>query len=312
MNTNTVNIHQISKSVNTSLSDKNFDTSNKIFDIFVSFCYVNFIYSYSFYYSFCIMYQIVRFDMKLSFYSNAKKLLVGTLLAVGCLQPVSVCLAEAKAFEYDTVLRGSYIHTMNNEFFTRQANMYNTVNQFNNWGEVIVREESGEDGSVTKSWLIGNIRRKDNNFIFDVRRHVIQKLDNWGKIKSTKVEDVCYNVNLYHRMGSGVKLEWLDTGSGPCADIDGEYTVRSEYPQMSQEAAIYVLSRFMNSRTEYRKKLQGAAILPEGKDLAEVHIIKLIEQHSDHAVTRGTYQVDASGTILEYDVVQDKWFELTR
>ncbi len=266
-----------------------------------------------FYYPFGIIYQIVRFKMKLPFYSKVKKLLVGALLAAGCFQSVSVCLAEAKAFEYDSVLRGSYVHTMHDEFFYRQANMYNTVNQFNNWGEVFVREESGRDGSVTKSWIIGNIRRdNDNNFIFDVRRHVIQKLDNWGKIKSSKVEDVCYNVNLYHRMGSGVKLEWLNTGAGPCADIDGEYKVQAEYPQMSQEAAMYVLARFMNSNPEYRQKLQGAAMLPDGKDMAEVHVIKLIEQHTDHAVTRGTYQVDASGTILEYDAVLDKWSELTR
>lgn len=243
----------------------------------------------------------------------AKGLVLSAVLSAGCFCMAAACSAEAKAFEYESVLRGSYIHVLHDEFFTRRANMYNTSNQSNDWCEVIVREESGQDGSVTKRWLIGDIRRdSDNNFFFTVRRHVTQKLDNRGNIEMNKVEDVGYNVNLYPRMASGIKLEWLTTGTGPSADIDGEYTAISEYPEMSKEAAMYVLYRFMRSNSRYREKLLGAAMVMEGGDMAEIHTIRLAEPHPDHFVTRGIYQVFASGTILEYDTAKDKWVELTK
>lgn len=246
--------------------------------------------------------------MKFSLLKHSKKIFIGAMLAVSCLGVAAVGFAEAKAFEYESVLRGCYVHTMRDEFFIRNANLYNEMNKANSWGEVMSREESGMDGSVTKSWMIGDIKSDaNNNFVLNVKRHVIQKLDNRGNIRMNKVEDVNYNVNLYHRMESGVKLEWNGRGVGPCSNIDGEYITSAEYPMMSSEAAMYVLDRFMNSIPSYRNKLQGAAMMHEGATLAESHTIKLVEHHPDHIVTRGTYNVTAAGTILEYDVVSDKW-----
>lgn len=244
------------------------------------------------------------------FYKHSKKLLVGALLTIGCLGVAAVGFAEAKAFEMESVLRGSYAHTMRDEFFIRNANLYNGMNQ-NSWGEVMAREESGMDGSVTRSWMIGDVKpTANNNFVLNVKRHVIQKLDNRGNINMHQVVDVNYDINLYHRMESGVKLEWSGRGKGPVANVDGEYVTSAEYPQMSSEAAMYVLERFMNSVPAYRNKLQGAAMMMDGPKLADSHTIKLVEHHPDHVVTRGTYEVTAAGTILEYDVVSDKWSEL--
>ena len=250
--------------------------------------------------------------MKFSFLKKSKKLVVGALLAVSCLGIASVGFAEAKAYEIDQILKGSYAHTMRNEFFIREANVYNAYNPSNSWGEVIAREESGFDGSVTKTWMIGDLKRNGNNYVLNVKRQVIQKLDNRGNINMNKVDDVNYNLNVYHRMESGLKLEWNKKGATPGADIDGEYINVAEFPQMSSEAAMYVLYRFMIDNPNYRNKLLGAAMMHTGNPLAGVHEIKLVEHHPDHIVTRGTYQVDASGTILEYDVVTDKWSEITR
>lgn len=247
--------------------------------------------------------------MKFSFAKHTKKFFLGVVLAASCLGMAAVGFAEAKAYENDTVLRGSYVHTMRNEFCIRNANLYNNVS--NSWGEVIVREESGMDGSVTRSWMIGDLKLgADNNFVFNIKRLVTQKSDNRGNVKMHKVEDVNYNVNAYHRMESGVKLEWNGKGKGLYPDIDGEYITSNEYPLMSSEAAMYVLERYMNGVPSYRNKLQGAAMQPENAGLAEVHNIKLVEHHPDHVVTRGTYQVTAAGTILEYDVIMDRWSEL--
>lgn len=251
--------------------------------------------------------------MKFSVLQHSKKLLLGAILTVSCLGMATVGFTEAKAFENENLLKGSYAHTMRNEFFIRNANLYNAYNAANSWGEVIAREESGMDGSVTRSWMIGDVKRDaNNNFVLQVKRHVIQKLDNRGNIIMNKIDDVNYGIKLYHRMESGVKLEWSRNGEGPCADIDGEYVTSLEYPTMSSEAAMYVLYRFMNSNPVYRNKLLGSAMMHEGNNLSEVHTIKLVEHHPDHIVTRGTYQIDASGTILEYDVVSDKWSEITR
>ncbi|MDO4204138.1 MAG: hypothetical protein Q4D07_06580 [Selenomonadaceae bacterium] len=247
----------------------------------------------------------------MKFYKLTKGLLLGALFSAGCFCMAATGFAEAKAFEYDSVLRGSYAHIFRDEFFTRSANVYNSANQINSWGEVISREESGMDGSVKKCWMIGDLTRDSSNkFTLNVRRHVIQKLDNRGKILMSKVEDVDYEINVYHRMESGLRLEWPRTGDGPCSDIDGEYTVSREYPMMSREAAMYVLGKTLNSLPEYRDKLPGAAMTVDGNDMAETYIIRVLEHHPDHVVTRGTYQVSASGNVLEYDVVRDKWQEL--
>lgn len=239
---------------------------------------------------------------------NLKRMLVAASLL--CLMMPAMCFAEAKAFEFESLLKGNYAHTMNNEFFLRNANMYNVYNSASGWGEISVREESGMDGSVTKSWLIGDLRQDGKDFALVVKRHVIQKLDNRGNILMHKIDDVNYKIKLYHRMQDGFKAVWTKKGQGPCADINGEYVTSKEYPLMSSEAAMYVLERYMNSIPVYRNKLQGAAMVHNGDKLAENHTIKLIEQHPDHVVTRGTYYITAAGTIAEYDVVNDKWIQL--
>ncbi len=246
--------------------------------------------------------------MKLTFLKKSKGLLLGTLLTVSCLGIAAVGYAEAKAFEVESVLRGSYAHTMRNEFFLRDANLYNVIKSSNSWGEVIAREESGMDGSVRKIWMIGDLKRTANdNFVLQVKREVIKKMDSRGNINMNQVKDVNYTINLYHRMESGVKLEWNRAGNPPGSDIDGEYITAIQYPKMSNEAAMYVLERFMNSIPSYRNKLQGSAMQGSDKELADVHIIKLVEPANGKLITIGTYQVDASGTILEYDAARQVW-----
>lgn len=250
--------------------------------------------------------------MKVSSINSWKKLFLGAILAVSCLGTATVAFAEAKAFEPSNVIHGSYVHTMQNEFLIRNANLYSIHNSPNGWGEITVREESGMDGSVTRSLLIGDLRLLPNNiYILKVKRQVTQKLDNRGNMQMNKVEDANFEIMLYHRMESGVKLEWNRKGAVPKVDIDGEYITSLEYPVMSKDAAMYVLERFMNSIPAYRNKLLGAAMVHNGDALAEKHRIVLQEQQPEQLVTRGVYEVLASGTILEYDIVNDKWRELT-
>jgi len=251
--------------------------------------------------------------MNLSFFKNSKKLVVGALLAVSCIGIASVGFAEAKAFEKHNVLKGTYVHEFRNEFFTRNANLYNAYfNPQHAWGEVYAREESGMDGSVKISYMIGDIKRDANdNYVLNVKRHVIKKLDNTGKINMNKIVDVDYNIDLYHRMESGVKMVWNKKGDGPCADIDGEYITSVEGVMMTKEAAEYVLDRFMINHPTYRYKLMGASTEHSGFALAETHDFKLVEHHPDHVVTRGRYQVTYSGSILEYDSIMDRWNEIT-
>ena len=52
--------------------------------------------------------------MKSTFLKHSKKILVGAVLAIGCLGMASVAFAEAKAIEFDTILKGCYTHTMRN------------------------------------------------------------------------------------------------------------------------------------------------------------------------------------------------------
>ena len=250
--------------------------------------------------------------MKFAFTRNSKKLFCGALLAISCLGLAAVGFAEAKAYEQGSLMSGNYVHTMRNEFFQRGANMYSASNPFCAWGEITAREESGLDGSVKRCWLIGDLKQAGNDYALQVKRHVIQKLDNRGNIHMNKVDDVNYTINLYHRMENGFKAEWAKNGQGPCADIDGEYITAMEYPLMSSEAAMYVLDRFMNSSPKYQKILQGAAMLHNGDKLAENHTIKIIEHHPDHIVTRGTYYITAAGTIAEYDVITDSWKQLVQ
>ena len=241
----------------------------------------------------------------------SKKLLCGALL-VSCLGISALAFAEAKAYEVQQVLHASYVHTMCNEFFIRNANIYNAQNQENSWGEVIAREESGMDGSVTFSYHIGDLKRDAaNNFVLHVKRHVIKKMDNSGKVNMHQTKDTDYNINLYHRMESGVKLVWDRSGAAPCTDIDGEYITSLEYPIMSSEAAMYVLERYLLKTPVNRNKLLGSLMVHSGDLSSDSHIFKLLEHHPDHVVTRGTYRVNSNGTILEYDVATDKWNEVT-
>ena len=250
--------------------------------------------------------------MKFSFVNHWKRQLLGVALFVSCLGVAAVGFAEAKAFEITNVLHGSYAHSMRNEFFMRNANLYSVHNSPNSWGEVMVREESGMDGSVTRNWLIGDVKlTPDNNYVLLVKRQVIQKLDSRGNIQMNQVKDANFDIKLYQRMESGVKLEHNRKGAGSNIDIDGEYVTSLEYPVMSSEAAMYVLDRFMNSMPAYRNRLSGAAMVHKGPALAEKHRIVVQEHYPDRVVTRGVYEVLASGSILEYDIVNDKWLELT-
>jgi len=134
--------------------------------------------------------------MKSTFLKHSKKILVGAVLAIGCLGMASVAFAEAKAIEFDTILKGCYTHTMRNEFYIRSANMYK--DPVNGWGEIIAREESGMDGSVTKTWLIGEVKDGPrNDVLFHIQRQVVQKLDANGKTISCKDDDVNYSLLIY-------------------------------------------------------------------------------------------------------------------
>ena len=42
----------------------------------------------------------------------AKGLVLSAVLSAGCFYMAAACSAEAKAFEYESVLRGSYIHVL--------------------------------------------------------------------------------------------------------------------------------------------------------------------------------------------------------
>ena len=248
--------------------------------------------------------------MKFSFSKTVRFLFLGGLLTVSCLG-MAVTGFAAKAFEYAQVLQGSYVHTVGDEFYVRNTNLYNDYYGKNGWGEVIVREESGRDGTVRRYYMIGDVKHdNDDNFVLNVKRMIVQKLDNSGNIIMNNVTDGDYDINLYHRMDSGVKLEWARTNKEAFINIDGEYVTSVEYPLMSGEAAMYILEKFMNNTPSYQDKLQGVAMQLADNGLSESHVIKLIEHHRDHIVTLGTYEVTAGATILEYDIVTDKWKEL--
>jgi len=249
--------------------------------------------------------------MKFSFIKHSKKIFVGAALAIGCLGMASVAFAEAKAIEFDKILRACYTHTMRNEFYVRSAQMYKAP--INSWGEIVARAESGMDGSVTKTWLIGEVTDGPRgDVLFHIQRQVVQKLDGSGKTVSWKHKDVDYGLLIYPQSEGSFKVVKPEGGKVPSIDVEGDYISTVEYPMMTSEAALYVLHRFMNSNPAYRNKLQGAATQHSGNPLAESHTFKLVEQHPDHVVTRGTYEVKADGSILEYDVVMDKWNKITQ
>ena len=249
--------------------------------------------------------------MKSTFLKHSKKILVGAVLAIGCLGMASVAFAEAKAIEFDTILKGCYTHTMRNEFQIRSANMYK--DPVNGWGEIIAREESGMDGSVTKTWLIGEVKDGPrNDVLFHIQRQVVQKLDANGKTISCKDDDVNYSLLIYPQNEYSFNVVKPKGGRVPSIDVGGDYISSVEYPMMSNEAALYVLYRFMNSTPVYRNKLQGAALQHIGKDLDEEHTFKLVEHHQDQVVTRGTYKVNADGSILEYNAAMNKWNIITK
>lgn len=249
--------------------------------------------------------------MKSTFLKHSKKILVGAVLAIGCLGMASVAFAEAKAIEFDTILKGCYTHTMRNEFYIRSANMYK--DPVNGWGEIIASEESGMDGSVTKTWLIGEVKDGPrNDVLFHIQRQVVQKLDANGKTISCKDDDVNYSLLIYPQNEYSFNVVKPKGGRVPSIDVGGDYTSSVEYPMMSNEAALYVLYRFMNSTPVYRNKLQGAALQHIGKDLDEEHTFKLVEHHQDQVVTRGTYKVNADGSILEYNAAMNKWNIITK
>lgn len=252
-----------------------------------------------------------RYTMKLALLKHSKRILVGVALAIGCLGMASVTFAEAKAIEFSHILRACYTHTMRNEFLIRSANMYKAP--INSWGEIISREESGMDGSVTKTWLIGEVKDgPHNDVIFHIQSQVVQKLDNSGKTVSWKYDDVNYALLIYPQSEFSFKVVKPKGAKLPSIDIEGDYISSVEYPMMSNEAAMYVLQRFMNGNPVYRNKLQGAALQHIGNDLDEKHTFKLVEHHQDHVVTRGTYKVNADGSIFEYDIVMDKWKKITQ
>lgn len=249
--------------------------------------------------------------MKLALFKHSKKALVGVALAIGCLGMASVTFAEAKAIEFSHILRACYTHTMRNEFLIRSAHMYKAP--INSWGEIISREESGMDGSVTKTWLIGEVKDgPHNDVIFHIQSQVVQKLDNSGKTVSWKYDDVNYALLIYPQSEFSFKVVKPKGAKLPSIDIEGDYISSVEYPMMSNEAAMYVLHRFMNGNPVYRNKLQGAALQHIGNYLDEKHTFKLVEHHQDHVVTRGTYKVNADGSIFEYDIVMDKWKKITQ
>ena len=64
-----------------------------------------------------------RNTMKLTFLKHSKKLIVGAALAISCFGMASVAFAEAKAMEFEHILRACYTHNMCNEFYIRNANM---------------------------------------------------------------------------------------------------------------------------------------------------------------------------------------------
>lgn len=249
--------------------------------------------------------------MKFTFLKHSKKILVGATLAIGCLGMASVAFAEAKAIEFHSILRACYTHTMCNEFYIRSANMYKAP--INSWGEIIAREESGKDGSITKTWLIGEVNDGPrNDVLLHIQRQVVQKLDSSGKTIFCKYDDVDYGLLIYPQGEYSFKVVKPEGGRVPSIDIEGDYIIDIEYPKMTSEAAMYVLDRFMNSSSVYRNKLQGAALQHIGNALAETHTFKLVEHHQDHVVTIGTYEVNADGSIFEYDVVIDKWNKITQ
>lgn len=249
--------------------------------------------------------------MKLTFLKHSKKLIVGAALAISCFGMASVAFAEAKAMEFEHILRACYTHNMCNEFYIRNANMYK--HPLNGWGEIIAREESGKDGSVTKTWLIGQVNDgPTNDVLFYIQRQVVQKIDGSGKTISWKYDYVDYSLIIYPQSEYSFNVAKAKGARVPSIDVEGDYICTTEYPMMSNEAAMYVLERFMNGRKIYRNMLQGASLQHIGKDLDETHIFKIVEQHQNHVVTRGTFDVNADGSIYEYDPEMENWTLITK
>lgn len=247
--------------------------------------------------------------MQFSLIHLSKKALLTAALTIGCLGYAAVGFAEAKAMEFEHMLRSTYYHSMSNEFAQKVANMYNAYNPDNSWGELRLSYESGMDGSVSKYWYIGDLRRGNGSeFVLQVKRKVTSKRDSNNKEVMYKIEDTSFALPLYPQDEESFKLG--DKRGVIPTDALGDYKSNLNYPQMSYEAAMYVLERYLKSVPKYRAMLEGAAMVhtPNGEN----HEFKLVEQHPDHVVTRGQFSVIPTGDILEYDVVMDRWYQLTR
>lgn len=250
--------------------------------------------------------------MKFSFVKKYKKALLTAVMTLGCLSVAAVGFAEAKAMEFDKLMRSNYRHEMSNEFAEMQANLYNSTVPANRWGEITLAFESGEDGSVTRYWYVGDLKPvSPGTFDLVVKRQVQSKADAQRRESLHKTDDVNYILKLYVDNEEKFRLV-KGSGAGSFQEVaQGGYVLNQAYPKMSSEAAMYVLERFLNQSPRHKGMLPGAAMMHIGQMEEGAHEFKIIEHHETHVVTKGQYRVIASGDILEYDVVMDRWSRLT-
>lgn len=250
--------------------------------------------------------------MKFSFFKKYKKAFLMAAMTISCLSIAAVSFAEAKAMEFDKLMRSNYRHEMSNEFAVMQANLYNSTVPTNRWGEVALAFESGEDGSVTRYWYVGDLKPvSPGTFDLVVKRMVQVKADVQQRESLHKVEDVNFTLKLYVDDEERFRLV-RGNGAGSFQEVaQGGYILNQAYPKMSSEAAMYVLERFLNKSPRHKGMLEGCAIMSIGQGQEDAHEFKIVEQHQTHVVTRGQFRVIASGDILEYDVVMDRWSRLT-
>lgn len=250
--------------------------------------------------------------MKFSCIKKYKKAFLMAAMTISCLSIAAVGFAETKAIEFDQLLRSNYRHEMSNEFAEIQANLYNSTVPVNRWGEVTLALESGEDGSVTRYWYVGDLKQvSPGEFNLLVKRMVQSKADVQQRESLHKTDEVNFVLRLFVDDEENFRLVRGRNAASFQEMAQGSYRSNLTYPKMSSEAAMYVLERFLNNSPRHKGLLEGCAIMHLGQKDESVHQFKIVEHHPSHVVTRGEYQVMASGDILEYDVVMDRWSRLT-
>lgn len=178
----------------------------------------------------------------MSIFSKVKKCLLAGALTVACLGFASVAFADAKAISLGD-LHGGYVRAENYAFAHYSAWLKGSEDLENSWGEFVVAQENGMDGSTTYTRYIGELTKgqSGSSYYFHVSHKVERKYSSSGSLEYL-TRDNGFNklYRVLYRTPENFVLK-RDDGKVITGDFAGEYNLETQESNMSQDAAIYLL-----------------------------------------------------------------------